>query len=314
VSEPAGFPLPGWSETPHGDAPSAFPSHDSSTFFRSMKKERIGCTSPRPKSRNRIETVRVGVHKIRWECRRDPETRKRIRRTRIVYGTRKQAQRRLREELRKVEKGIAPPDNRRTFGSWLEEHDRHWCNGISRRTRHDYRAVIKTYVPEALLRRSLEELSVGDLQALFTEMSARGLSAKTVRGLRAVLRRALNRAIKLGLIDRNPATLVDLPKLVRREILTLTPEETRRLLAAGKEDRLMALWYVFVTVGLRPGEAFGLKWDDLDGDKLRVRRALVRIPGEPWSLEETKNRRARVVALPAMTIRALREHRTRQKR
>ena len=57
-----------------------------------------------------------------------------------------------------------------------------------------------------------------------------------------------------------------------------------------------------------------MKWEDWDGNQLRVRRALVRVPGRGWSLRDTKTRRSRVVALPEMTIRALEEHRTRQKR
>ena len=145
-------------------------------------------------------------------------------------------------------------------------------------------------------------------------MSERGLSPTTVRGLRAVLRRALNRAMKLGLVGRNVATLVDLPKPVRIEIRVLSPEEVRRFLEAAESDRFKALWYVLVTTGLSPGEALGLKWEDWDGNKLRVRRALVRVPGQGWSLRDTKTRRSRVVALPEMTIRALEEHRTRQKR
>ena len=128
------------------------------------------------------------------------------------------------------------------------------------------------------------------------------------------LRSALNRAMKLELVERNVATLVDLAKPVRIEIRVLSPEEVRRFLDEADSDRFAALWYVLVTTGLRPGEALGLKWEDWDGNKLRVRRALVRVPGQGWSLKETKTRRSRVVALPEMTIRALEEHRTRQKR
>jgi integrase len=98
------------------------------------------------------------------------------------------------------------------------------------------------------------------------------------------------------------------------EIRVLSPEEVRRFLEAAEFDRFKALWYVLVTTGLRPAEALGLKWEDWDGNKLRVRRALVRVPGQGWSLKETKTRRSRVVALPEMTIRALEEHRHRQKR
>ena len=186
--------------------------------------------------------------------------------------------------------------------------------GVSARTLYDYRAVIKTYVPQHLLRRKLLDLSPSDLQQLFNDMSERGLSPATVGGLRAVLRRALNRAMKIGLVERNVATLVDLPKPARTEIRVLSPEEVRRFLDAAESDRWHALWVLLVTTGLRPGEALGLKWEDLDGNKLRVRRALVRISGQGCSLDETKTRRSRVVALPEMTIRALEEHRTRQKR
>ena len=196
----------------------------------------------------------------------------------------------------------------------LDDHFDNWCQGVSDRTLYDYRKAVERYLPRNLRRRRLDTLSPSDLQQLFNGMSARGLSAKTVRGLRAVLRRALNRALKLGLIDRNPATLVDLPKPRRKEVRVLSPEESRGFLAAADEDRLCALWYVLLTVGLRPSEAFGLKWEDLDGDRLGVRRALVRIPGQPWTLEETKARKPRVVVLPDMAVRALDEHRTRQKR
>ena len=264
--------------------------------------------------RGHIRLLRKAVWLIRWEERRCPKTNKRIRRTKRVYGSKKDAERALTAELKRIDAGQPARQACFTFGAWLEEHDENWCKGLSARTVHGYRAVIKTYLPQHLLRRKLEDLSPSDLQELFNDMSERGLSPTTVRGFRAVLRRALNRAMKLELVGRNVATLVDLPKPVRKEIRVLSPEEVRRFLEAAESDRFKALWYVLVTTGLRPGEALGLKWEDLDGNKLRVRRALVRISGQGWSLKETKTRRSRVVALPEMTIRALEEHRTRQKR
>lgn len=311
MTDPAGFPSPEWLDIPQPLAPKGYPSAHSQVSFRSME-ERISCVQPQPKSHGGIETIGPGKHRVRWECRRKSGTR--VRRTRIFCGTRKEAQRWRAKQIAKAQQGIAPPNGKLTLGKWLEEHFAKWCQGISRRTLRDYRYAVDRYVPSHLLRRRLDKLSPSDLQTLFTDMSALGLSPRTVHGLRAVLRRALNRAMKLGLIDRNPATLVDLPKLRRKEIRVLSPEESRGFLAAADEDRLCALWYVLLTVGLRPSEAFGLKWEDLDGDRLRVRRALVRIAGEPWTLEEPKNRKARVVVLPDMAVRALSEHRTRQKR
>ena len=301
-----------------GEKPQLVPRSDSppldlQSFFGRMDTSN-GSAPSSHRHRGHVSLLRKGVWLIRWEERRDPKTNKRIRRTKRVYGSKKDAERALTAELTRVDAGQSARQARLTVGVWLEQHFDEWCKGLSARTLFGYRAVIKTYVPPHLVRRRLEELTPSDLQELFNEMSERGLSPATVRGLRAVLRRALNRAMKLGLVGRNVATLVDLPKPVRVEIRVLSPEEVRRFLDEAESDRFKALWYVLVTTGLRPGEALGLKWEDWDRNRLSVRRALVRVPGQGWNLEDTKTRRSRVVALPEMTIRALEEHRTRQKR
>lgn len=64
--------------------------------------------------------------------------------------------------------------------------------------------------------------------------------------------------------------------------------------------------------GLRPGEALGLQWCDLDGNVLRVRRALVQIAGHAPTLSTTKTGRSRVIPLGEPAIKALREHRRQQ--
>ena len=86
----------------------------------------------------------------------------------------------------------------------------------------------------------------------------------------------------------------------------LTPEQAKRFIAAAASDRWTALWVLLVTTGLRPSEALGLRWTDLDAEKLRVQWALVRVPGAGWSLAETKNKKGRTVTLPAVAHRPLR--------
>lgn len=76
-------------------------------------------------------------------------------------------------------------------------------------------------------------------------------------------------------------------------------------------DRHAALWVLLTLTGLRPEEALGLKWEDIDGTTLRVQRALVRA-GEGWHLEPTKTRQSRSVPLADMAAKALTSHRARQ--
>lgn len=87
---------------------------------------------------------------------------------------------------------------------------------------------------------------------------------------------------------------------------------------AARQDRYSALWHVLLLGGLRPGEALGLKWKDVDMEAgaVRVVRNLVRIPGvEGWQLElpKTKNSR-RTVPLPAVAMRELKAWKVQQTR
>jgi integrase len=106
------------------------------------------------------------------------------------------------------------------------------------------------------------------------------LSPRTIQYMHSVLRAALNQAVRWRMVHYNAAAMVSTPRVTRREVLALTPEEARRLLDAARGDRLEVLYSVALALGLRQGEALGLKWCDIDFDThvLRVRRASQRIP------------------------------------
>ncbi len=83
---------------------------------------------------------------------------------------------------------------------------------------------------------------------------------------------------------------------------------------AIRGDRLEALYTVALAIGLRPGEALGLRWQDVDlvSGVLRVQVALQRIKGK-LELDELKTHRSRrSLALPQFTNMALKAHRAHQ--
>jgi integrase len=88
-------------------------------------------------------------------------------------------------------------------------------------------------------------------------------------------------------------------------------EEARFLPGAIDGNRLKALYSVALVVGLRQGEALGLKWDDVDvvGASLRVRQQLQRIDGVYRFTETRTERSGRTIALPEFAVAALRAHR-----
>jgi integrase len=119
---------------------------------------------------------------------------------------------------------------------------------------------------------------------------------------------------EVGVVSRNVATLVSPPRGERAEIRPFDPEEARQFLDAVRGDRLEALYSVALAVGLRQGEALGLRCEDVDFDRrtLTVRHALQLIDGE-FRLFEPKTRLSRrTIDLPPRVVARLRAHKGRQ--
>lgn len=132
-----------------------------------------------------------------------------------------------------------------------------------------------------------------------------------------MLRKAFNDAIKDGLLTRNIVTLTDMPRQVAYHPKPLSPDEIPRFLAACRGHRLEALWMTFLTLGLRAGEAYGLRWRDVDLDagELIIRVQLQRIGSPPVAMfvEPKTHRSRRPLPVPDVLRDALIAHRSRQK-
>ena len=71
--------------------------------------------------------------------------------------------------------------------------------------------------------------------------------------MRAVLRRALNQALKWGYVSRNVVTLTDTPKVPRHAAIILSPAQSQQLLTAAAGPRLEALFTVALGLGATRG-------------------------------------------------------------
>jgi integrase len=241
-------------------------------------------------------------------------TGKRLYHNRTVHGTKKDAERYRTKVLRELDTQTFVEASEKPFGEYLLE----WLETSAKprvrsRTLDDYQSLCSRYITPALGYRKLSQVTPAEIQGLYAAMQDRGLSARTVRYVHSVVHSALEQAVKWRMLARNPAKLVDLPRLERREMCALSKEEASRFLEAAKADRWHALWVLLLASGLRPAEALALKWGDLDGDRLGIQRSLVWGSRGAWELSEPKTHRARrVVVLPPSAVRALQAHRAQQ--
>ena len=121
------------------------------------------------------------------------------------------------------------------------------------------------------------------------------LSPRTLRLTHAALRQALSQAVTWGMIPNTPAAGVSLPTKRVSEKDWMTTAERARFITASQQSFYGTLYRLMVDVGLRPGEAFGLRWPDVDFVRgtVSVNRAVTRDGGSGAILAEPKTIKSR---------------------
>ena len=232
------------------------------------------------------------------------------------YKTRKEAVEKLKVMLRDQQQGLPPAPGRLTVAQFLDQWLQVKEPAVRDKTYRIYEQIVRLYLTPALGRHQLSKLTPLMVQTMLHDLSGRGLSPHTVRRAWDVLKNALGHAERWDYVSRNVALRVDPPRLGRPLERYLTAVEARTLLATVKEDRLEALYTVALGMGLRQGEALGLRWEDvnLDGERLRVEVALQRVKGTLTLVETKTERSRRSLPLPQVVVNALKEHQARQAR
>lgn len=182
---------------------------------------------------------------------------------------------------------------------------------IRPKTLKQYQQIAHDYICPNLGIAKLKDLRADQIQFLYNNLLEQGKSHRTVILVHAVIHRALVQALKLGLLGRNPADQVTIPKQVHTEMHTLDVEQAHALLQAVAGSVWEAAYYIAITTGLRQGELLGLKWSDLDWStrQLHVQRQLQRIKGQGVVFPEPKTKAGRrVIVLGNDTIEKLHRH------
>ena len=152
-----------------------------------------------------------------------------------------------------------------TVAQWLT----HWVEHIAapfvrENTISGYRVAVRVHLVPGIGAHRLDKLRPEHLERLYVRMMRLGSSPATAHQAHRTVRTALNEALRRGYITSNPASMAKAPRLVEHEVEPYSVEEVHRLLAAAAEARNSARWAMALALGLRQGEALGLKWSDVD--------------------------------------------------
>lgn len=218
--------------------------------------------------------------------------------------------------LRDLEQGTWVANSKQTVAEYLD----YWLEHVHRSqveftTYLDYRAMLDIHINPTLGHVQLQKLTMKQVQMFCSKLQER-LSPGRVKNTHALLHAAIEHSVKEGLVARNVAEGVQLPRLESKERAVLTLEQADQLLAASSEQLKMILT-IAVTTGMRRGEILSLKWLDIDLERrfLQVRRNLVVIRGQGFHEKGPKTAHGRrKITLPHFVVELLKVHKAEQEK
>lgn len=169
----------------------------------------------------------------------------------------------------------------------------------------------------------LDELTPQTVRSAMLDWSG---SPATRAGTLRLLRAAMRQAVADRAIPHDPTAGIPMPRVPRHQPRTLTADEARHLVATVRGERFAPVLVTSLGLGIRRGEALGLRTGDLDlaagnvtiAKSLRYIAPAFRAPGEDaYRLVATKTGTTRTLPLPAFvaeTLRARLDERDREQR
>lgn len=186
---------------------------------------------------------------------------------------------------------------------------------LSPSTRHRYDWAINRLIDELGTKR-VEKLTTNVVESTLDRFAVT-LSRDTVSKLLGTLKQALTFGVRRGYLSRNVADVAIIPKTKDSgtERRALTVEEARQFCKACEHERLGPLYILMLNTGLRPGEAAGLRWEDIDltARTLQVTHTVSKDGARLFLTDQLKTPQSRrTLGLSETAVKALRRQRERQ--
>lgn len=245
------------------------------------------------------------------------------------FATKKEAERELAKVAGAIASGTHIDVSRLLVDDFLRNH---WLPAIRPTLRPttylSYIGHIENHLSPTFGRIPLQKLSPAHINAFYARLLSEPRASKalpknrkedeelpplapaTVRRIHATLHRALRDAMRWNLIGRNPADAADPPRAVGcagAQVNAWSLAELRTFLASEKDSRLYPLWLLFLTTGMRRGEAMGLRWQDVDlkASTLAIRQTRIQLSYEAVLSTPKTQKGRRLVALDPATTKVL---------
>ncbi len=232
-----------------------------------------------------------------------------------VKGTKKDAERKRTEILHQLDSGTFIKPGKTTVAKYLEQWLADYAKpNLSPRGFERYESITRVHLIPSLGDILLTQLRPEHIQKHYASSLNNSLSALTVRYHHTVLHKALQTAIKWGLVNRNVADGVDVPRAHRTEMKTWNEHEITQFLETAKDSIYYTLFHTALFTGMRRSELLGLQWQDIGFGQIYINRSLHQLNDGSYVFTQPKSAKSRrTIALAPSSIITLAEHKEKHK-
>lgn len=212
-----------------------------------------------------------------------------------------------------------------TVKELYDEYTRSKRHEVRETTYDKTNRVLSAFVLPELKSTKVSRLSTAVLQRWKDTVSETELSVRTKQNIYSEFRAMLNYAVKMDYIPQNPLNKIGNFKevyfeTVQDKLQYYTPEQFLKYIAAARENCVtLTNWgyYVFFSIayytGMRKGEINALKWSDIEGDTIHVRRSIAqKLKGGDRETPPKNKSSYRDLQMPKPLVEILGDHKKRQ--
>lgn len=143
-------------------------------------------------------------------------------------------------------------------------------------------ARINRWIRPAVGKKRINAVTEGDLQEILNKAGKKGLAKKSICNIREIIVKWMKFCRKNKYTTLNPEFL-EIPKgAPSKEKRILQPDSLKKLFASDQTelrgrmvfDRYIYAYRFAVLTGIRPGELLGLRWADISGDTVFLKRSI----------------------------------------
>lgn len=246
---------------------------------------------------------------------KDARTGKRKQKTQSGFKTKKEAQAALAELVNDVEKGNFVEPTKKKFKEFaLEYMENTYKNRVKPSTYETTLNLVVTHIIPFFGNADINDIDQFLVHQFYNEKIKEGYSSPYIQGMHETIRLLLRVAKKWEILHKDIASMLEPPKLKRKEMKVWTIQQVNDFLKFTKHSRYHPIFFLAAYTGMRKGEILGLSWDDINFEEktINVNKTLYRTKGL-FLLQEPKTKNSiRTIYMDDDIIRVLKKQKVKQ--